>query len=203
MKRTVICSFWMDLWEKSGTGHEDVKWLRPIKEVIAKKVPPPSDESWAPHTTQAVKILSKKWYWSAPGPNKLINYWLCKVIRQLLKNWNTQNIVRTKCGPETSRTIPFMRGSTSAAMNNIGLHWDSKRCNTIHVKRGSLGNDAATSFTIRYRWFKVLKKVQGTSSSEYAKQWNRTRTLLLWVQQRFTFSVSLQSGLALFLISIE
>ena len=97
-------------------------------------------------------------------------YWLCKVIRQLLKNWNTQNIVRTKCGPETSRTIPFMRGSTSAAMYNIGLHWDSKRCNTIHVKRGSLGNDAATSFTIRYQWFKVLKKVQGTSSSEYAKQ---------------------------------
>ena len=50
----------MDLWEKSGTGNEDVKWLRPIKEVIAKKVPPPSNESWAPHTTQAVKILSKK-----------------------------------------------------------------------------------------------------------------------------------------------
>ena len=65
----------MDLREKSGTGNEDVKWFRPIKKVIAKKVPPPSDESWATHTTQAVKILSKKLYWSAPGPDKLINYW--------------------------------------------------------------------------------------------------------------------------------
>ena len=54
------CSFWMDLWETSGTGNEDVKWLRPIREVIAKKVPPLSDESWGLQTTQAVKILSKK-----------------------------------------------------------------------------------------------------------------------------------------------
>ena len=69
------CSFWMDLWEKSGTGNEDVKWLRPIREAIAKKVPPPSDESWGLHTIQAVKILSKKRNWSAPGPDKLVNYW--------------------------------------------------------------------------------------------------------------------------------
>ena len=65
----------MDLWEKSGTGNEDVKWLRSIREAIAKKVPPPSDESWGLHTTQAVKILSKKRNWSAPGPDKLVNYW--------------------------------------------------------------------------------------------------------------------------------
>ena len=65
----------MDLWEKSGTGNEDVKWLRSIREAIAKKVPPPSDESWGLHTTQAIKILSKKRNWSAPGPDKLVNYW--------------------------------------------------------------------------------------------------------------------------------
>ena len=34
------CSFWNDLWETSGTGNEDVKWLRPMREAIAKKVPP-------------------------------------------------------------------------------------------------------------------------------------------------------------------
>ena len=55
-----VCSFWMDLWETSGTGNEDVKWLRLIREAIAKKVPPPSDESWGLQTSQAVKVLSKK-----------------------------------------------------------------------------------------------------------------------------------------------
>ena len=56
-----------------GLGEE---WdLRPIREAIAKKVPPPSDESWDLHTLQAVKILSKKRNWSAPGPDKLVNYW--------------------------------------------------------------------------------------------------------------------------------
>ena len=28
-------------------------------------------------------------------------------------------------------------------MNDIGLQWNSKKCNTIHVKRGVLVNDAA------------------------------------------------------------
>ena len=65
----------MDLWEKSGTGNKEVKWLRPTREAIAKKVPPPSDESWGLHTTQAVKILSKKRNWSALGPDKHVNYW--------------------------------------------------------------------------------------------------------------------------------
>ena len=70
-----VCSFWMDLWETSGTGNEDVTWLRLIREAIAKKVPPPSDESWGLQTSQAVKILSKKRNWSSPGPDKLVNYW--------------------------------------------------------------------------------------------------------------------------------
>ena len=69
----------MDLWEKSGTGNKEVKWLRPTREAIAKKVPPPSDESWGLHTTQAVKILSKKRNWSAPGPDKHVNYWWKRV----------------------------------------------------------------------------------------------------------------------------
>lgn len=63
----------MDLWEKSGTGNEDVKWLRSMREAIAKKVPPPSDESWDLYTTQAVKILNKKRNLGAPVPE--INYW--------------------------------------------------------------------------------------------------------------------------------
>ena len=133
-------------------------------------------------------------------------YWLCRVIRQLLKSWNTKITVRTKCGTETSRTIRFIRGlpqgdalcprlftlclnpvawllnvtegyklsksigmkithllyiddlkgfsssqtklntvlrSTGAAMNDIGLQGNSKKCNTIHVKRDGLVNDAA------------------------------------------------------------
>ena len=50
----------MDLSEKSRTGNKEVKWLRPTREAIAKK---------------AVKILSKKRNWSAPCPDKHVNYW--------------------------------------------------------------------------------------------------------------------------------
>ena len=67
--------FWMDLWETSGTGTEDPKWLQPIKDAIARKVPPPSEETWDLDPQQAVKILSKKRNWRAPGQDKLVNFW--------------------------------------------------------------------------------------------------------------------------------
>ena len=51
-------------------------------------------------------------------------YWLYRVIRQLLKSWNTKIIVRTKCGTETSRTIRFMTGLPVRAMRyaQVYLH---------------------------------------------------------------------------------
>ena len=153
---------------------------------------------------EAYDTVDHKWLAESMDVHRF-PYWLCRVIRQLLKSWNTKIIVRTKCGTETSRTIRFMRGlpqgdalcprlftlclnpvawllnategyklsksigmkityllyiddlkvlsssqtklntvlrSTSAAMNDIGLQWNPKKCSTIHVKRGVLVNDA-------------------------------------------------------------
>ena len=43
--------------------------------MIFSKVPPPTDEAWTLETTEAVSVLKRKKNWSAPGPEKLVNFW--------------------------------------------------------------------------------------------------------------------------------
>ena len=65
-------SFWRSLWESSGTGNKDANWMKDIKEAIASRVPPPSEEKWDLDPTIAAKIMRKKRNFSAPG---LVNFW--------------------------------------------------------------------------------------------------------------------------------
>lgn len=68
-------SFWRELWETRGSGNEDAAWLQEMEDAIAMRVPPPPEEPWQFETSQGVRILLKKRNWSAPGPDKLVNYW--------------------------------------------------------------------------------------------------------------------------------
>ena len=43
------------------------------------KVPPPTDEDWTLETAEAVGVLKRKKNWSAPGPDRLVNFWLKRV----------------------------------------------------------------------------------------------------------------------------
>ena len=38
-------------------------------------VPPPTDEDWTLETAEAVGVLNRKKNWSAPGPDRLVNFW--------------------------------------------------------------------------------------------------------------------------------
>ena len=58
---------------------------------------------------KAYDTVDHKWLAESMDVHRFL-YWLCRVIRQLLKSWNTKITVRTKCGTETSRTIRFIRG---------------------------------------------------------------------------------------------
>ena len=68
-------TFWKDLWEKEGKGDRETSWLEEIRTAFNRKVPPPSEENFVLETSKAVKVLSKKKNWSAPGPDRLTNYW--------------------------------------------------------------------------------------------------------------------------------
>ena len=50
------------LWEKRGSGNKNA-------------VPPQTGDEWALEVADAVKVLSKKRNWSAPGPDKITNFW--------------------------------------------------------------------------------------------------------------------------------
>ena len=55
-----------------------------IRSVIYSQIPPPSEKAWELDTVKAAKVLARKKNWSAPGPNKLTNFWWkkAKVLRE-------------------------------------------------------------------------------------------------------------------------
>ena len=67
--------FWRNIWESSGTGNKDANWMKDIKEAIASRVPPPSEEECDLDPTIAVKIMRKKRNFNAPGPDRFVSFW--------------------------------------------------------------------------------------------------------------------------------
>ena len=67
--------FWRRLWEERGTGDENAEWLKEIELAISQRVPLPTVGTWTVETNEAVKGILKKRNWSAPGPDRVVNYW--------------------------------------------------------------------------------------------------------------------------------
>ena len=72
-------SFWRELWERERTGNSQAAWLDEVRHAISSKVPPPTDEDWTLKTAEAVGVLKRKKNWSAPGPDRLVNFWWKRV----------------------------------------------------------------------------------------------------------------------------
>ena len=68
--------FWMELWEKDGIGNRNTNWLEGMRTAIHCQVPAPPDENDVElDSRKAAGVLKRKKNWSAPGPDKLTNYW--------------------------------------------------------------------------------------------------------------------------------
>ena len=68
--------YWRELWEARGSGNCTAEWLKDVEEAVNAKVPPPTNESVYTLTTEQVaKTIRKKKNWSAPGPDRIANYW--------------------------------------------------------------------------------------------------------------------------------
>ena len=71
--------FWRGLWEGKGTGNSQAVWLDEVRHAIFSKVPLPTDEDWTLETAKAVGVLKRKKHWSAPGLDRLVNFWWKRV----------------------------------------------------------------------------------------------------------------------------
>ena len=67
--------YWKELWETEGNGDKSGTWLQEVKRAIHHCVPPLDEGEWGLTEDEAVKIVGKKRNWSAPGLDKLVNYW--------------------------------------------------------------------------------------------------------------------------------
>ena len=67
-------SFWKELWEGEGSGNSQAVWVDEVRHAIFTKVPPPTDEDWTLETAEAVGVLKRRKNWSAPGPDRLVNF---------------------------------------------------------------------------------------------------------------------------------
>ena len=70
-----MSSFWIQLWKSPETGNRNGKWLEDIRSAIYSRVPPPSEKTWKLDTMKATQVLTRKKNWSAPGPDRLTNFW--------------------------------------------------------------------------------------------------------------------------------
>ena len=66
-----------------GTGRKwrpfSAPWLGEVRELIRESVPEPREDGFTLESTSARKVITKKKNWSAPGPDKIANFWSKKV----------------------------------------------------------------------------------------------------------------------------
>ena len=56
-------------------GNRNGQWLEDIRSAIYSRVPPPSEKTWKLDTMEATQVLTRKKNCSAPGPDRLTNFW--------------------------------------------------------------------------------------------------------------------------------
>ena len=68
-------SYWKDLWEQPSIAtNSDATWLEDVRCAFAEFVPGPSQEDFELET-----VIEKKRNWSAPGPDRIVNFWWKRV----------------------------------------------------------------------------------------------------------------------------
>ena len=70
-------SYWKLLWEQSSTSISTtrVSWLNDVKRGFDKLLPAPPADFFQLSTEASTKVIKQKRNWSAPGPDRLTNFW--------------------------------------------------------------------------------------------------------------------------------
>ena len=67
-------TFWRTLWDAQGAGNVKAEWLDEVRDAIREKVPVPPEKDFELSAKQAEKVIMKKRNWSAPGPDRIVNF---------------------------------------------------------------------------------------------------------------------------------
>lgn len=61
------------------SGSVTAEWLNDVRDAIGQKVPVPPGKDFELSVKQTEKVIMKKRYWSAPDPDRLVNFWWKRV----------------------------------------------------------------------------------------------------------------------------
>ena len=68
-------SFWRSLWEEKGSGDTEAEWIEEVREAMEDVVPEVPTDGGNLNAEQVTKIINRKKSWSAPGPDRIANFW--------------------------------------------------------------------------------------------------------------------------------
>ena len=71
--------FWRSLWQAEDSGNLAATWLDEIRIKMAEIVPDPHEGDLEITSSDCYRAVGKKKNWSAPGPDKIANYWWKKI----------------------------------------------------------------------------------------------------------------------------
>jgi len=69
-------SYWKDLWEQPSIAtNSDGTCLQDVRCAFAELIPDPPQEDFELDTVKCAYVIKKKRNWSAPGPDRIVNFW--------------------------------------------------------------------------------------------------------------------------------
>ena len=79
--KTPVVTAWKHLWETSGsTANTKPGWLEEVRRAFEKLVPVPRQDRFQLNQTKCAEAIKKKRNWSAPGPDRIANYWWKRAV---------------------------------------------------------------------------------------------------------------------------
>ena len=75
----LVEKFWSELWEKEDAGNPDAAWVSEIKDKFFQLIPDVYDGDLEITMDVCKNTVRKKKNWSAPGPDKITNFWWKKL----------------------------------------------------------------------------------------------------------------------------
>ena len=153
IKRAVF--FWKSLRKEEGNGDTEAGWIEEVKEAMEDVVPEVPTDGWNLNVKHVTKMIrNRKKNWSAPGPDRIANFWLKKAT--------------------TLRKEIATCFQATAQLKDLQFPlWFSEGKTTLIPKPGEFRSDnqrPITSLNNMYRWYTsclyVSSVVQGTTAVE-------------------------------------
>ena len=67
------------LWQTEGTGSVVSEWFYEVRDALGEKLSEPSEEAFELCVKQVERTILKKRNWSAPGLDRIANFWWKRV----------------------------------------------------------------------------------------------------------------------------